>query len=272
MNEERKYYLERYEQEREKMENTIGNAELCEKFSSHSTDDSDIIYWKKKGLEIREKVYGKKSLQLGKYYDSLAELCVNCGKYKLAKSMCDKSINVKLLDDTGQSNLLKTYEIMISIYDAMDDYENGIKCGEEALSLKEVKNQNNYNEVITINKYLSWIFNRLKDEDKRDYHINQALNISVNYFGENSFQAAEIYVEKARFQLKERKEKLELFKKALIIFYENFGFNDRRATRVYRFIWNCWEGNPAESIELANDWLEKNIPKDLYHEIKKWRK
>ena len=55
------------------------------KFSSHSTDYSDIIYWKKKGLEIREKVFEKKSLQLGKYYDSLAELCVNCGKYKLAK-------------------------------------------------------------------------------------------------------------------------------------------------------------------------------------------
>lgn len=270
MGEERSYYLEKYEKERESQENTIKNAELCDQFSKNSSDDRDIIFWKKKGLEIREKVFGKKGFELGDNYDSMAELYMECGKYKSAKLMCEKALNVKLLDETGQSNMLKTYAIMILNYISMDDYENAIKVGEKALQIKQVENKNYYNEVIVIHKYMAWAYSYSGNETNRNECINQALCIAIKYFEEDSVQAAEMYVEKANFILKEKNDKLELLKKALIILFEHFGFEDDRVTRVYRFIWQCWKEDP-DCILKANEWLEENVPKNLYNEIQRWR-
>lgn len=271
MNEERTYYLTRYEKERDDEENTIKNAELCDQFSKNSSDDKDLIFWKKKGLDIREKIYGKKSCVLGSHYDSMAELYLNCGKYKLAKSMGEKALSVKSADETGQSTLLETYAIMALNYLSMDDNESAIELGEKALNIGQAKHQDDYSEMVTINKYMAWAYSYQDNEEQRDDRINQALDMAIEHFGEDSAQAAEMYIEKANFMLEEKDDKLEMLKRAMIILVEHFGIEDNRVGKAYRLIWQCWKDSP-DCIQIANDWLKENVPEHLYDELQKWRK
>ena len=62
MQNERQQNNSRYESE--KSDDMLKNAELCDDISKWSTSDRESIYWKKQGLSIREKFYGKDNPRL----------------------------------------------------------------------------------------------------------------------------------------------------------------------------------------------------------------
>ena len=67
---ERKWNEEIYEKKKDKKEEySLHNAKLCEKIADESFlfNYNEAIYWRKKSIEIREKIYGNKSIKNTKY-------------------------------------------------------------------------------------------------------------------------------------------------------------------------------------------------------------
>ena len=132
MSSERQENLEKYQQEMQQPEISLENAELCSKISKYwATGDNEVVFWKKKELEIREKYYGKNNPQLGRYYDELAMECLECTKFKQSLVVCEKALKVKKSNKFSFQELLKTYAIMIKNYMYLDEYEKGLELGRE---------------------------------------------------------------------------------------------------------------------------------------------
>lgn len=60
MSRERQENLEKYQQEMSQPEVSLENAQLCSDIAKYwATEDNEVVFWKKKELEIRQKFYGK---------------------------------------------------------------------------------------------------------------------------------------------------------------------------------------------------------------------
>ena len=63
---------------------------------------------------------------------------------------------------------------------------------------------------------------------------------------------------------------LEILKVALEILLDKVGMYDNRTKKAYRCIWKCWEKETNEPIELALQWLKKNLSNEDFLKVYSW--
>lgn len=259
------------EYEAKKTDDLLKNAELCDEIASWGSSDREVIFWKKKGLEIREEIFGKKSSEIGKFYDEMSDIYLYAGTYKQSLKFCKKALKIKEKEQENYFEILKIYTRIIENYYYLSDWEKGISLALHVLSDVRTKEEPISEDIIQIIRVLIFMYRSQGNKEKMWKWIEEGIIIAIKYFGENSIQVAQMYVEKARY-LTDKTEKLKLFKTALEIFLNEIGMYDKRTQRTYRCIWECWEGETKQPIKMALEWLEKNISQEHFIEILNWLK
>lgn len=272
MSRERQENLAKYEQDKYEQEISLENAQLCADISKYwATEDNEVVFWKKKEIEIREKYYGKNNPELGKYYDELAMEYLNCTKYKQSLAVCEKALKVKKLNNFSFEDLLRTYAIMMNDYTYLKEYEKGLELGREILNDNRIKRETVSEALNQIAIKLAYMCGKAGLKEEMGRWIEFELDLVVRSCGEDSVLAAEMYVEKAYEIVKSKDDKLALLKKALIIFVDKCGIDDSKVEDTFFRIWICWRSETDEPIIEAMKWLEKNLEKEYFDKIKKWR-
>lgn len=270
MSSERQENLEKYQQEMQQPEISLENAELCSKISKYwATGDNEVVFWKKKELEIREKYYGKNNPQLGRYYDELAMECLECTKFKQSLVVCEKALKVKKSNKFSFQELLKTYAIMIKNYMYLDEYEKGLELGREILNDDRIKEEVCSEYLYEIIRTLAYICLRMDLKEEMKKWIEFGLDLALKYCGRNSVLTAEMYVEKADDLVTNKDEKKVLFLEALIIFLNQSDTSDKKILDTFFRLWLCWEGECENPINEAMKWLEKNMETKYYDKMKR---
>ena len=59
-------------------------------------------------------------------------------------------------------------------------------------------------------------------------------------------------------------------RQALEILLDKVGMYDNRTKKAYRCIWKCWEKETNEPIELALQWLKKNLSNEDFLKVYSW--
>lgn len=272
---ERQDNLEKFNREKKEPEISLENAELCDSIADlWATEDKETIFWKKKGLEIREKYYGKKNLKLATYYDDIANEHLECTNYKSSLNMCKKALKIKEQNNCNFEDVIKTYAIMMEDYSFLEDYENGIKCGVRILNTENITGvlQEISEDLSKVIVLLSRMYIRCGSKKEAEYWLNYGLNLAIETLGEDSVMAADMFALKATSFSESKEEKLELLKKALEIYIESFGMQSTKSEKAFLWIWHCWDKETKKPISMALEWLEKNIDTNYFDKIREWRK
>jgi hypothetical protein len=228
-----------------KGDDLLENAILCEKISDENflwwIDEA--LYWRKKGIEIRESLFGKKSLENTPYYDKIVKVLLEKGSYKEAIKWNKKSSDIKI-----KNNGENAPEILI----------NQLYFGESMLLLKKQdeskafldkayiileKNASLLNQDVLYESYLeleilysrynSWADRSgIKVDDRADDCGIKAIMTSEKNYGENSIKTADAMRWKGIFT-KENEEALEWFMKSIKI-YLAVEDNTKYAQQIFR--------------------------------------
>jgi len=93
MNKTREHNEKIYEKNK-KEEDTLENAMLCEAIADDNLtwNPGEALYWRKKGIQIREQIYGKNDICITPYYEKIVAVLLEKGSYKEAKKWNEKSI------------------------------------------------------------------------------------------------------------------------------------------------------------------------------------
>ena len=272
---ERQENLEKFQYEKIEPENSLENAELCDNIAKlWATEDREVIYWKKRGLEIREKYYGKSNPKLARYYDDMANEQLECTNYKSSLKMCEKALKIREKNNGGIAEKIKTYSIMMENYSFLNDYENGIKCGLEILNIENITkilkvSSDDLSKIICI---LSRMYIRCGNKEDAEYWLNYGLKLALEILGEDSIMAADMFSLKATSFSEIKEEKLELLKRTLEIYIDSFGMQNAKSEKPFLWIWHCFDKETKKPISAAPEWLEKNLAGDYYIKIKEWRR
>lgn len=268
---ERQENLSKYEKEKIEPEISLENAQLCANISKYwATGDNEVVFWKRKEIEILEKYYGKDQKELGRPYDELARECLECQKWKQSLETCKKALKVKEMYQFSFSDFLKTYAIMMNCYNAMNDYEKGLELGRRILNDDRVKNgtaSETLNEIISEMLCICYWVN-LKEE-MCDW-VNFGLNLAIKTCGEDSVVAAEMYEEKASFIEESKEEQRILLKKALLIFVSKCDIGDDRIRSTFGQLRRSWEDEADDHAKAALNWLKENMTEEDFHKVERW--
>lgn len=271
MSRERQENLEKYQQEMQQPEISLENAELCSRISKYSAEDNEVVFWKKKELEIREKYYGKDSPELGRYYDELSMECLQCTKHKQSLAVCKKALRIKINNKFSFRELLKTYAIMMNDYMYLKDYERGLELGREILNDNRIKEEVSSEYLNQVILKLAYICEKLELKEEMRKWIGFGLDLALESCGRDSVLTAEMYVGKADRIVTNKDEKKVLFKEALTIFLSQSDINESKIQDTFFRLWWCWQEESDRPIDEAMKWLEVNMEKKYYVKIKRWR-
>lgn len=139
----RAYDLEQYERKKTP-EDGIENAILCEKYSEDELPFSwdDAIFWLKKSLEIREKLYGKNSMENISQYERMAYIYADKPSPNNAMKYYRKALRIRE-KTVGKSDLslVEDYMCIAEIYSYIDiqDYE---ECEKNIFHAKQIEEKN----------------------------------------------------------------------------------------------------------------------------------
>ena len=255
--------------ESEKSDDMLKNAELCDDISKWSTSDRESIYWKKQGLSIREKFYGKDNPRLCDFYAEMSEILLRGGEYKKSLLYCEKALKIKEKNNCSYKDVLYIYEVMITNYYLSDELDKGLACGLTVLNDPRIEAITASDSVIQIMKYLAFINNASGKSDEAKIWIQKGIDKAKDWYGEDSVQVAEMNIEKAQ-NISDPNQKLEILKVALEILLDKVGMYDNRTKKAYRCIWKCWEKETNEPIELALQWLKKNLSNEDFLKVYSW--
>lgn len=260
-----------------KEQDELDNAVLCEQIA----DDSfgwwldEALYWRKKGVDIREKKLGKKNIENTLYYDKIVEVLLEKGSYKEAIKWNKKSVAIKIKNKGEESielliNKLMQAEIMLLLEkdlegkkeadQAFDLLEKNIliidkKCAYDVY-LKLMHLYNNYNIGARFDGRETCVRNEICGE--------KAITIAGENFGESSLEMAEAIREKAITIYNDKQEALALFKRAISI-YMSYKDNKKYAQQVFRDVRQKLEGQNLFNEKTAESisWFYKNSSEDF---------
>lgn len=287
---ERKWNEEIYEKKKDKKEEySLHNAKLCEKIADESFlfNYNEAIYWSKKGIEIREEIYGNKSIKNTKYYEKLVEFLVEKGSYKEAIKWNKKSYNVKKKANLSELQIIDNI-IMFSriyFYERLNNKTNNedeiLKYADMAYEIME-KYSKLLGEKRRLKIYLRLIqcygdYNFLVPEEKRKFRrfnfcFNEASRLTQSLYTENSIEMAKIY----QYQI-DYKESLEngdrtgieeernILGKIFLIYLEKEGMNSEKARWIFGRIWHSWKGE--EAIIEGAKWVYENLSSQYIRNI-----
>lgn len=268
---ERQENLLKYEKEKIEPEISLENAQLCADISKYwATGDNEIVFWKRKEVEILERYYGKDQKKLGEAYDELARECLECQKWKQSLETCKKALKVKEINQFSFSDFLNTYAIMMSCYSAIDDYKKGLELGRSILNDDRVKNGTASETLNEIVSEMRCLCDGANLEEEMCYWVNLELDLAIKTCGEDSIVAAEMYVEKASFIEESKEEQRILLKKALLIFISECDIGDSRIHNAFGEIRRSWRDETDDTAKTALNWLEENMTGEDFNKVERW--
>lgn len=272
MRRERQENLEKYRQEMSQPEVSLENAQLCSDIAKYwATEDNEVVFWKKKELEIRQKFYGKNSPELTRYYDELATECLKCTKYKSSLTVCKKALKIKEDHKASFQELLNTYAVMMSNYVHLEEYEKGLELGRAVLNDDRMQKEGSSESLNQVIIELAYSCKKLGLKEEMKKRIEFGLDLAYKSCGRDSALTAEMYVEKADELVRDKDEKKLLLMEALTIFLDQYDINDPKIGDTFFRLWWCWREESDDAIGEAMRWLESNMEVKYYNKVKKWR-
>lgn len=273
---DRQMYEEEYN--RRKVEgDDILNASLCDEIAddcSSFVSSREAIYWRKKGIELAEKCYGKNDIRNTVYYDKIAEEYKGAGSYRQAEKWHQKSKKIKIKEKGKDScEVLQNELEELRIYVELEEYEKFLSVLGHVNNVLETKPD--WEKATLYNAYYKradavWSYNNYNEESTlctaEIEYWDCAIQMARKFFGEDCIELAEVYRRKA-FCFDKKEERLELFKKALQIAIRHEGAQGETVTWIFHNVWDCWEGkgHPDEdgSFPKAIQWAYKNISREF---------
>lgn len=306
MTNERKWNLERYEQKRQPGEECLDNALLCEAIAAGEimSEPLEAIYWQKEALKIREKLYGKNSIENVVQYERLAEYYLENGNPKSALPFGKKILKIreKVLGNT-HIEIAKSYLILSDIYSNayLRDNHKALECATLAAEIETVnrcfENPISYKTHLQL-AYL-YGFRHFKDycpdeaepvknvEDAglEKEHYQLAMESAIQEYGENSVEAAICYQRYVHIVESCQEKRLALSAKALEIFYQAEGAVGSNTHQVAADIWYSWmdvhwfpwdksmdkgiQNLDRKTIGYGIKWIAENVSKEIADKLVK---
>lgn len=211
-------------------EDLLENAILCENISDENflwwIDEA--LYWRKKGIEIRESLFGKKSLENTPYYDKIVKILLEKGSYKEAIKWNKKSADIKIKnkgEDTSEILINDLYfgesMLLLKKYDEAKAFLDGahIILDKNVSIIDQEVLYESYLELENLyGRYNSWADRSgMKVDDRCDDCGMKAIIISKKIYGEDSVKTAEAMRWKG-ISTRNNQEALEWFKKSIKIY------------------------------------------------------
>lgn len=288
--------LERYEREKFPEETRIENALLCEKYSDEvlSASWDDAIFWLKKSLDIREKLYGKDSLQNISQYERMAYIYADKPSNNNALKWYRKSLRIRE-KTVGKSDLslVEDYVCIAEIY-RHTDIKNYEECAKNIFHAKQIEENNRpadnpvsfyvYQELANYYSGRCWAgWKRGETPPQQPQEdillqkeaLQNAVASAIKEYGAESCEAVaclEKYIHDIELPTQER---LEIAGNILKIYYANIDLFERHkknycplsdfirytTSRIAADIWYSWStGNWFPwSIDKKQNWDRSNI-------------
>jgi len=271
MNKTREHNEKIYEKNK-KEEDTLENAMLCEAIADDNLtwNPGEALYWRKKGIQIREQIYGKNDICITPYYEKIVAVLLEKGSYKEAKKWNEKSIKIKKKNNKEDSVLLLNELYNAEISWLLDEYQ---ECNMHADRAFDILNNSTY-EIAGVsrdeaylelermyNSYNFWARDMGKEINAKGIICgDRAIKVSVDIFDRTSLETAEAIRLKAITMRKDKKMALNLFKQSIEI-YLNIKDNKRYAEQIFLDIRNTWERENV--LEESAQWLYENSSKEF---------
>lgn len=274
---DRQMYEEEYD--RRKVEgDDILNASLCDEIAddcSSFVSSREAIYWRKKGIELAEKCYGKNDIRNTVYYDKIAEEYKGAGSYRQAEKWHQKSKKIKIKEKGKDScEVLQNELEELRIYVELEEYEKFLSVLGHINNVLET--EPDWEKATLYNAYYKradavWLYNIYNKESTLRTAVieywDDAIFLAQSFLGEDCIELAKAYRSKA-FCFDNKEERLELFRKALQIAIPKEGAQGKTVIRIFCNVLNCWhrEGLPPDedgSFPKAIQWAYKNISREF---------
>lgn len=277
-----------YEKEKTE-EDSVENAELCEQIGrmNFMASEKEALYWKKKGLKIREKLFGKNNVENTPYYDVIVEILIINKDYKTALKWNQKSYNIREKSEfKDEYGIIKNYLLFIDIYEGLDEYELCNEYLDRTFNLlennQEISLEKKYQYYMKLNKQY---YHALKREENKelfsemeDKCLDRAMEVVLKEYGENSIQMAQIYMGKIPKidVVKDKDKKLDYIKRAMKIIVKEKGveFEDDTLRKLYLQLWSLYEKeydereyNEDKCLGKAIAWIYQNVSEQLAFNI-----
>ena len=168
-----------------------------------------------------------------------------------------------------KQDILDIYAVMITNYYLSDELDKGIVCGLTALNDVRMKQIDSSESVIEIIKHLVFLYEETGENDEMNHWLQKGIKKAVEWYGEDSAQSAEMYIEKARYT-DDKGEKLEILRSAFETLLHQVGMYDYRTRKAYRCIWTCWEGETDKPVESALKWLKEKLSDEDFTKVYEW--
>lgn len=209
----------------------LDNAILCETIADNNLmwNPSEALYWKKQGIAIREKIFGKNNIENTPYYDKIVEVLLEKGSYKEAIKWNSKSVKIKV-KERGEdfAGLLTNYLLLSEALSLLCVYDESKVAADQAYDILEnnisVYDRKTVYEAYIKLTYLYAIYNigarnhNLKVTLQNEVCGDKSIEIAKAFYGEQSKETAEAIRNKAVTLEYNKKEALDLFAEAIKIY------------------------------------------------------
>jgi len=273
---DRQMYEEEYNTRKVEGDN-IHNAFLCDEIADDCSgwDSQEAIYWRKKGIELAEKCYGKNDIRNTVYYDKIAEEYKDAGYYRQAEKWNLKSKKLKVKEKGKDSyDVLQNELAELELYVRLKEYEKFLSVLGHVNKILETKpdwGKDTLYDVYFKRADAVWGYNNYnKESTLRTAEIeywDDTIQLAQMFFGEDCMELAEVYRNKA-FCFNKKEERLELFRKALLIAIPHEGAQGETVIRIFRNVLDCWhrEGLDPDkdgSFPKSIQWAYQNISREF---------
>lgn len=246
----------------------LDNVILCETIADNNLmwNPGEALYWKKQGITIREKIFGKNNIENTPYYDKIVEVLLEKGSYKEAIKWNSKSVKIKIKDRGEEfAGLLTNYLLLSEALSLLYAYSESKTAADQAYDMLE-KNISAYEQKMAYDAYikLTYLYARyniganshnLKVTLQNEVCGDKSIQIAKAFYGEQSKETAEAIRNKAVTLEYDKQEALALFAEAIKI-YMGFKDDKKSAKSVFYNIRQKWDSDNA-LLDSAK-WLYNN--------------
>lgn len=296
----RKWNLQNYEDKRNPIEDCIENAFLCETIANSElmVEPVEAIFWQKKALDIREKLYGKNSIENVLQYERLAEYHLENNAPKSGLLIAKKILKIreKALGNE-HIELANSYLSLSKIYSSYEisDYNNALLYANLSAEIEALnrcpENPVSYRTHLQLAKVYGFRYfqdyqpNMAEpskpeaDTENEKQHYLLAMKSAVQEYGDTSVEAATCYQRYVHIIESCPEKRLALSAKALQIFYPSEGANGSNTRQIAADIWYSWtdvhwfpwdKGNNKSMVHFDRrtigygiKWISENVSKEI---------
>jgi len=241
---------------------TATHYNLLGRYYQEIEDNNQALSYYQKALKIREKEFGKESIESSDTYNNLGSIYEALRDYEQALVYYKKSLKIsqKILNK-NDLDIAIIYNNIASAYNSLEKYSEAKKYILKTLEMKNnVLKSNDIDFAVTYTN-LGFIYENLNSTKKASMYYNKALTIYQTVFGEESLEVAITYNNIASlYQSKqEYKQSLKYLKKSNKIMNKILTNYDSRRALIYNNLGLLYEYNEDYEDAYKNNNLSFKI-------------